>query len=290
MRWLVCASLSVLLGVTASTGHAQRRPIGAEGAPAEALPDGDASDDKAAAAKAEDEAKRKAEAAKKAEAEKQAILDEEKKREEAEAAAAKAAEEAARKKADAEAAKKAQAEAKKQADTDARQRAELTAARSERVLVRSFNNLRLRLTLKPGAPEVKAVQEVRLDVSEKLAVPDPRYGEHKPLRDAQLTATLRFVEPYADDKPEPKKGRKPEPTPEPLVYRVHPLEDAGVYGFHLTTLRPGRYEVKIEGKGAADERVEASFDLYPGKWPPPDWDEEKARATDSSSRRSPITF
>ncbi|MFH1811500.1 MAG: hypothetical protein ABIJ09_22355 [Pseudomonadota bacterium] len=287
MRLLVCAALITLLATPAA---AQRRPIGAETAPTEALPEGDAVDESAATKNEEAQNKRKADAAKKAEAERQAILDEEKKREEAEAAATKAAEAARLKKEEAATAKKAEAERKKQEDTDKRARADLNAARTERVLVRNFNNLRVRLTLKPGAPEIKAVQEVRLDVAEKLAVPDSRYGEYKPLRDAQLVATLRYVEAMGDAKPAPKKGRKPEAIPDPLQYRVHSLEDAGVYGFHLTMRTPGRYEVKIEGKDAAGQRIEAAFDLFPGQWPPPDWAEERARATESSSRRSPITF
>ena len=300
MRVLSVCFASLLVLTLGSPTRAARRPIGAEKQQKVDLPDGDddASADKKdeadAAKKAEAAAKKAEEAKQKAEAERQRIVNDEAKREAAEKAARLKAEEA-KKKAEEEAIRsKAAAEKKKQDNADKRLRAELKAARAERVLVRKVNGYRIRLTLRPGAPEIKAVEEVRVDVAKILKVPDPRYGESKPLQGASLTATVRYLEAYADEKPvtKRKKRRKVKATaiPEPLVYRVHSLGDAGLYGFHTTLLQPGKYEVKVEGRSAEGERVEGVFDLYPGKWPPPDWEEERSRSTETTGRRRPITF
>lgn len=282
--WMWTA-ISVCIVALALPARAQRRPIGAGSQPASSLPDGD--DDEAAKKKKKVEDEKKAAELKKADQEKQKVLDAEKKREAAEAAARKAAEEAQRKKAEDEARKKKETADKKKADDDKRKRDEINAARAERVLVRSADGTRLRITLRPGAPEVKAVEEVKLDVAEVLAVPDPSYGEFKPIANANLVATVTFVDAPTAEKPESKKLKGALLPPPPAAsYRLHALDDVGVYGFHFTLLQAGNYRVVIEGKDAKGRKISGSFDVYPGVWPPPDWDSERAKA--SEGRRRPI--
>jgi len=284
--WMWTA-ITVCIVALALPARAQRRPIGAASQPASSLPDGDEPTDEAAKKKKQAEEEKQAAELKKSEQEKQKIADEEKKREAAEAAARKAAEESTRKKAEQEARKKKETADKKKADEDKRKREEVNAARAERVLVRTADNVRVRITLRPGAPEVKAVEEVRLDVAEVLSVPDPSYGEFKPIANANLVATVTFVEPVSTDKPEPKKLKGALLPPPPVAsYRLHALDDVGVYGFHFTLLQAGSYRVEIEGKDAKGHKVSGSFDIYPGVWPPPDWDSERAKANEG--RRRPV--
>lgn len=293
MRTLL-ALLSIVLCLSLGlSAQAQRRPIGAEGQAAE-VPDGDTkqgSKQDDTKKKADAEAKKKAAAAK-AEAAERKIIEEEKKRAAAEKAAQKAAEEKKRKKAEAEAKKKAQKEAKKKSDQDKRKKAALKAARSERMILRSIDNIRVRISLTPGAPEIKAVEEIKLDIAEKLKIPDPTFGEYKPIAGAQLVATVSFVE-QAVEKPKARKSKKAKMAAvvtEPIRYRVHHLGDAGLYGFHTTLLTAGSYVVKIEGKDKQGRSLNTSFELHPGVWPPPDWESENKKATESSSRRRPISM
>ncbi|MBN2359568.1 MAG: hypothetical protein JXR83_08930 [Deltaproteobacteria bacterium] len=287
--WMWTA-ITLCIAALALPAFAQRRPIGAASQPASSLPDGDDASNEAEQKRKKAEQEKKAAEQKKAEQERQKVLDAERKREAAEEAARKAAAEAARKKAEAEARKQKAAADKKKAEDEKRRREELNAGRAERVLVRTADSVRLRISLRPGAPEIKAVEEVRLDVAEVLKVPDPSFGEFKPITDADLVATVSFVEPPAVDKPEPKKakGAQPPPPPPPVRYRLHALYDAGVYGFHVTLLQPGQYRIEIEGKDAKGRQIGGSFDLYPGVWPPPDWDSEKARTNEGTGRRRPI--
>jgi len=297
---VVPIALLVLLGVAWSgPAGAQRRPIGSQETERVQLPDGDeAATAEEKQRKQEEADKKKAEAERataeaeraKAEAEKKSILDAEAKRAEAEKAARMAAEKARRDKEEAEKRKQLKAEAKKKAAVEKRHRAELKAARAERVLARTVGKVRMRFTLRPGAPEVKAVEEVRIDLAEKLEVADPRFGDHKPLSGANLIATVTYLD-AVEEKPAASKKRKREAAPAaptPLRYRVHSLDDAGVYGFHTTMLVAGKYQVKIEGKDAEGRALEADFELYPGVWPPPDWEQERKRSDAASGRRRPI--
>lgn len=294
MRLTAIALIAAFGAAGAAPAGAQRRPIGADETERVQVPD----EDEAATAEekrrkqqaAEEAEKKKAEEERaKAEAEKKSILEQEQKRAEAEKAARMKAEEARRKKEEDEKRQQLQEEAKKKAVADKRHRAELKAARTERVLLRTSGPIRLRVMLRPGAPEVKAVEEVRIDLAEKLEVPDPTFGEYKPLTNANMVATVAYVDALEEAPATGKKrGQAAPDVPEPLRYRVHPLEDAGVYGFHTTMLAPGKYEVKLEGKDAKGRALEGSFHLYPGLWPPPDWDQERSKADAASGRRRPI--
>jgi len=290
-RFVLFAALCVALAAPVS---AQRRPIGAGEAERVQVPDeGEAATAEEKRRQQEEAEKKKVEAdRRKAEAEKKKILEQEHKREEAEKAARMKAEEARRKKEEAEKRAKLKAESKKKAAADKRHRNELKAARSERVLIRTEGKVRMRIVLRPGAPEIKAVEEVRIDLAEKLDAPDPTYGEFRPISGANLVATVSYVDALAEEPTATKRGKGkskvvPE-VPQPLRYRVHALEDAGVYGFHTTLLTTGKYQVTLAGKAADGRAVSGSFDLYPGVWPPPDWEQERRKAAATSGRRRPI--
>lgn len=301
--WIALLSL-----LTAPVAQAGRRVIGVQKTDKAPLPEGDApspSAEETAAAKAKKLQAEKEAAAKKAEAESQARQQELQKQEEAEAAARAKAAEAKKKKAEAEAAKKAAEEQKKKDDAAKRLRAELNAARAERVLVRKVNDLQLRVSLTPGAPEAKAVEEIRLDITRKLKVADSRYGDSKPVVGANLVAKLHFVEGLSDapvvakdrkGKARKGKGRKAKGKkksslvlPKDQLFRLHALGDAGLYGLHLTMPIPGHYSLKISGQDRDAKDIEATLELYPGQWPPPDWDQERSNSKSTvSGRRRPL--
>lgn len=192
---------------------------------------------------------------------------EEAKRREAEAAAEKAADEAAAKKA-AEDAKKL--EEKKAADEKRRKETRdqrLAAAKKLRQLVRTSGTTGLGMAVEPGMPVAGQVTELRVAVTKKLDVPDPRFGDLMPMDGLKLVATVED----ASGKKDAWKRR----------YLLHPLEAPGKYGFHVTLPKDGAYRVRIDGDVAGD-RVDVQYPVHAGVWPPPDFDEEEKKALEAT--------
>lgn len=164
--------------------------------------------------------------------------------------------------------KKAADEKKKLENKDHR----LAAARKVRNISRSVNGLGLSFAIEPGEVKANSVIEIRLDVTQKLDVADPRYGNLMPLKGLDLVATV--------SQPTGKKDAGA------LRYQLHPLESAGRYGFHTTPLKDGLYQVTVRGTTKEGKSVEGSFPLHVGVWPPPDFDDEEKNnlATTDASR------
>ena len=188
---------------------------------------------------------------------------------EAKEAAGKAAESAA----DA-AAKKKQEDLKRLADeqraADAKKKLEnkdqrLAAAKKLRQLTRSSGPFALSVALEPGHVQKDALLEVRLDIAQKLDVPDPRYGNLLPIKGAKLVATVTSG-----------KGKQ--------RYALHALDTPGRYGWHTTPNTDGPMSVQISGTTSEGQNLDATFAVHVGVWPPPDFEPEEKNnlATDAS--------
>jgi hypothetical protein len=140
----------------------------------------------------------------------------------------------------------------------------LAAARKIRQLTRTSGSFVIGIALEPGEVKPNNVLAVRAQIAEKVDVPDPRYGDRVPQKNAELTATVSG------------NGKK-------LRYEMHALDAPGRYGFHTTPLKDGSYLVAIEGKSKEGKPVSTSFTVHVGVWPPPDFDTEEQNnlATDS---------
>jgi hypothetical protein len=189
----------------------------------------------------------------------------------AEEAAEKAAEEAAAKKSEADkkaAAEKAAAEEKRRKDTrDSR----LAAAKKIRGLVRTAGSTGLGLAIEPGMPVANEVTELRLRVTKKLDVADPRFGDLQPMENLALVAT---VEDATGKKDAWKRS-----------YVLHALDAPGKYGFHVTLPKDGAYRVSIDGN-VDGNKVAVTYPLHVGVWPPPDFDEEEKKAQEAAGEAS----
>ena len=268
--------------LTADPASAQRRIIGSDSPPADEAPppskdpDDDTAQDRDAQTKedkTDDKKKHAAEAKRrKEEAEKRRL--EEEQRREAEEARREAEEEARR-----EAEQKARQEAKKKAEAEAQKKAEaekhkeeqrleglrsgrLKTAKALRRLTRQEGKLRASIGLEPGSPDVDRVVEIRVDVTERLKVPDPRFGDLKPVTGMRLIATVQG----------PDTGSR---TAREQRYVLHPLRTPGSYGFHHTPSVGGEHRVRIDGTDAKGEAFSFELPLHVGVWPPPDFDEEE---------------
>jgi hypothetical protein len=140
----------------------------------------------------------------------------------------------------------------------------LAAARKIRQLTRTSGPFVMGFALEPGEVKANNVLAVRAQIAEKVDVPDPRYGDRVPQRNAELTAVVSG------------NGKK-------LRYEMHALDAPGRYGFHTTPLKDGSYLVAIEGKNGEGKPLSTSFTIHVGVWPPPDFDTEEQNnlATDS---------
>jgi hypothetical protein len=148
----------------------------------------------------------------------------------------------------------------------------LSAAKKQRLLTRQAGDVAMGVALQPGEPTAGAVVEVRVELMQRLATPDPKLGNVAPVKGADLTAT---VVPAGA-----KKGV------EGIRYVLHPLEAAGRYGFHTTPAKDGVYEVQVAGTAKDGARLSATFPLHVGVWPPPDFeDEEKNNLAAATSRK-----
>ncbi|MEW5855337.1 MAG: hypothetical protein AB2A00_41570, partial [Myxococcota bacterium] len=150
-------------------------------------------------------------------------------------------------------------------------KANVEAARAERTLKREKNAVLYTIKVRPGAVEPGKLTEVVMDVRDHLEEEDPTYGEYAPLEDAYIVVTLTHA-----SAPPPKDPKaKPAPLAAPVAYQLHPLGDAGVYGFHATLPQAGKWDVKISGARKDGKALAGEFSLHAGVWPPPDFDQEE---------------
>ena len=108
--------------------------------------------------------------------------------------------------------------------------------------------------------------------AEKLADPDPTYGDYLPVEDGEFVATFT-----CQSLPAPKDPKaKADALPPPVSYQIHNLGDAGKWGFHVTLPKPGVWEMKLSGKKKDGKQMaEVKIPLHVSVWPPPDFDAEE---------------
>lgn len=104
--------------------------------------------------------------------------------------------------------------------------------------------------LEPGVPDPGQVEEVRIEMAEVPPIPDPIYGETIPVKQAVFMAEVTDADGAGYT----------------LTYRVHPLTDAGVYGFHFTPSRKDTYQVVLRGVQKS-QKFSPKFRVPVGIWP-----------------------
>jgi len=111
----------------------------------------------------------------------------------------------------------------------------------------------------PGVPEPGEVVEARIEMAEVPPVPDPVYGETIPVKGAVIVAEVTDADGAGYG----------------LAYRVHPLTDAGMYGFHFTPQRSDVYRVVLRGEQKSQSYA-ATMRVPVGIWPLPGGEEKQA--------------
>jgi hypothetical protein len=251
-------ALALGIALVAPATADARRPVGGSEEP-------DDDDEKETGGDAEAERKKQEKAAAEAKKKEAAKKERERKKREAQEAARKAAEEKKRK-ADEAAKKKAAAEkaaAEKKAKAD--RAAMLKRAAKERRMRRQSDNFEAKFAVLPGKAASGTVVEVRMVLSENLKVPDPRYGDVKPVSKATLVAHV--------NEPPPETKRRAKARERNFV--VHPLEQPGEYGFHFTPANAATVEIAITGRTRDGQSLSLSFPIHVDTWPPPDFPAEE---------------
>jgi hypothetical protein len=106
------------------------------------------------------------------------------------------------------------------------------------------------IRLEPGVPDPEEVVEVAIDMAEVPPIPDPIYGERIPVKGAEIVAEVADADGAGYT----------------VKYRVHPMQDAGSYGFHFTPLRKDNYQVTLKGIYKT-KKFDPSFRVPVGIWP-----------------------
>jgi hypothetical protein len=114
-----------------------------------------------------------------------------------------------------------------------------------------------KVSLIPGVPDPGRVVAVRLEMFELPVVPDPIHGEQIPVKDAQIRAEVTDADGAGYT----------------LTYSVHPLADAGSYGFHVTPARQDTFRVVLKAEYQG-RKAEGAFRLGAGIWPLPASEDE----------------
>jgi len=104
--------------------------------------------------------------------------------------------------------------------------------------------------LEPGVPDPEEVVEVSIEMAEVPPIPDPIYGERIPVKGAEIVAEVADADGAGYT----------------VKYRVHPLQDAGSYGFHFTPLRKDNYQVTLKGVYKT-KKFDSHFRVPVGIWP-----------------------
>lgn len=106
------------------------------------------------------------------------------------------------------------------------------------------------IRLEPGVPDPEEVVEVAIEMAEIPPIPDPIYGERIPVKGAEIIAEVADADGAGYT----------------VKYRVHPLQDAGSYGFHFTPLRRDNYRVTLKGIYKT-KKFDPNFRVPVGIWP-----------------------
>ena len=119
---------------------------------------------------------------------------------------------------------------------DAGQLAGPAAAPAEEAIALPYKELRATrrsgdfvyvLTVRPGEPQAGDSVELFLRVNELLSIPDPAYGDRRPVEGGKLR--VRVAGGGLD-----------------RSYQVHELDDTGAYGAHFTAAGTGVYKLELE--------------------------------------------
>ena len=105
------------------------------------------------------------------------------------------------------------------------------------------------ISLQPGVPDPEEV-EGAIEMAEVPPIPDPIYGERIPVKGAEIVAEVADADGAGYT----------------VKYRVHPLQDAGSYGFHFTPLRRDNYRVTLKGVYKT-KKFDPHFRVPVGIWP-----------------------
>ena len=124
--------------------------------------------------------------------------------------------------------------------------------------------------LTPGVPDPGQVVEAKVEMFEVPPVPDPIYGEQIPIKDAVVTASI------TDADGEGYTQR----------YLIHPLMDAGTYGFHFTPSRKDIFRVTFTGTHKG-RKYSAGFRTPVAVWPFKDRSAKKNNGPASPGSRLP---
>lgn len=206
------------------------------------------------------------------------MLQQEKEREAAEEAALKKAAAARQRQKEAAAARQRELELRRSAKKAQAGKAQLDNAKISRRYTRKAGGLLLEMRARPGAVVHNTLTSFELEVSRTLDEADPTFGNSRPLSDAYLVAVLS----QTSGPPQSNPKAAPVPLLPPVAYVIHPLVDAGKYGFHATLPAAGTWELKIQGQHA-DKPVEVTIPLYVDQWPPPDFDKEEDNNRESGA-------
>jgi len=106
------------------------------------------------------------------------------------------------------------------------------------------------IRLEPGVPDPEEVVEVSIEMAEVPPIPDPIYGERIPVKGSEIVAEVADADGAGYT----------------VKYRVHPLQDAGSYGFHFTPLRKDNYQVTLKGIYKT-KKFDPNFRVPVGIWP-----------------------
>jgi hypothetical protein len=106
------------------------------------------------------------------------------------------------------------------------------------------------IRLEPGVPDPEEVVEVAIEMAEIPPIPDPIYGERIPVKGSEIVAEVADADGAGYT----------------VKYRVHPLQDAGSYGFHFTPLRKDNYQVTLKGIYKT-KKFDPHFRIPVGIWP-----------------------
>lgn len=119
-----------------------------------------------------------------------------------------------------------------------------------------------RVTIRPGVPEPGQTVSVEVELAEILKVPDPAYGNRKPINDANMRGILVGS---------PEKGRKAKRSgPFVETRKALRLKDSGTYGFTFTAPSKGVYGLYLRGDAGSAGPIDFKTAIPYGVWPLPE--------------------